>query len=174
MHGTDPPRCFAHRARRFRQPGAADEAAGRTCTASTLAGQRCRHWAMHGTDPPRCFVHAYPAAHGRLSHGYFRQMPFGQERGDAGGVAMGDAAGAANDPLALEIAVARFKVAGLLAYLEQPDLAPADFLRAARLLMRGLRATARLVRSQQMLSDRTLFPNADIHTLEQEAHDDVP
>jgi hypothetical protein len=172
MHGTEPPRCFAHRSPRFRQPGPEDDAAGRACTATTLAGQRCRHWALQGTDPPRCFIHAYPAAHGRLSHGYFRRTPFRAEA--MAGVTMGYEPGGANDPLALEIAVARFKVAGLLAYLEQPALPPAAFLRAARLLIRALRTTARLLRSQLLLSDRTLFPDADLPTPEHEANRHVP
>jgi hypothetical protein len=166
MHGTEPPRCFAHRSPRFRQPGPADDAAGRACTATTLAGTRCRHWALQGTEPPRCYIHAYPAAHGRLSHGYFRRVPLGPETGDASFIA--------NDALAREIAVARFKVAGLLAYLKQPDLPPAAFLRGARLLIRALRTTARLLRSQQMLADRTLFPDADLPTPEQEANRHVP
>jgi hypothetical protein len=128
-------------------PGAGDEAAGRRCTATTLAGQRCQNWALDHMEPPRCRVHAYPDAHGRLRHGFYRhpaRLPPEMQASLARMATNGE-------PLAAEIAIARLKVASLLATLRQPDLPPSEWLAATRLLLLALRTTGRLARQQHSL-----------------------
>lgn len=152
MPATDPPRCAAHHlAPRVRRPAPADRQAGRVCTATTLAGRPCRRWAIRHTNPPLCSLHAYPGAHGRLRHNYYRRTPFLPPAV----LARLDALRATGPPLSAEIVLARLQVAALLAYLAQPGLPLAGRLAAYPLLQRALRLVARLIRTQhRQVNDR--------------------
>jgi hypothetical protein len=148
MPAADPPRCAAHHLPpRVSLPTPADRQAGRVCTALTLAGDPCRRWAIARTHPPLCSLHAYPGAHGRLRHHYYRRTPFLPPAV----LDQMNALRANGPPLSAEIVLARWQVAALLAYLAQPGLPPAGQLPAYPLLNRALRAVARLIRTQHAL-----------------------
>jgi hypothetical protein len=148
MPATDPPRCAAHPLPpHVRRPTPADRHAGRVCTATTLAGNPCRRWAIRHTSPPVCSLHAYPDAHGRLRHYYYRRTPWLPPAL----LARLDALRATSPPLSAEIVLARLQVMALLAYVTQPGLPPAASLPAYPLLSRALRAVARLIRTRHAL-----------------------
>lgn len=135
---------------RWRAPETPDEEAGRRCTATTLAGERCQNWALAHTEPPLCRAHAFPDAHGQLRHGYYRRTPYlpAPVKTQLAQLA------AEREPLVAEIVVARLQIAGLLAYLGRPDLTAGKRLSAYRILQRALRLVARLMRIQHALKGK--------------------
>jgi hypothetical protein len=119
----------------------------RRCTATTLPGTRCRHWAQACTDPPLCWLHGHPGRHGQLRHGYYRRTPYLPDTLWATVLQLA----AEGEPLAAEIAVMRLKIVALLAYLQRPQLPLRRSLPAYRLVFQALRTVATLLRAQQGL-----------------------
>lgn len=128
-------------------PDEADAAMGRRCSATTLAGQRCASWALRGSDPPMCRVHAYPEAHPKIRHGYYRSTPY-LRAAEQAYVAQLVAEG---EPLAAEIVLLRLKIRAVLAYLAQPEVGLAQRRAAYGILLEAVRTVSRLLRAQQAL-----------------------
>jgi len=140
----------------------------RRCTARTLAGERCKRWALRmkkeaigqpqvagkeedgagaGNARQLCWIHAQVGNNGSLSHGYYRRTSYFSERQRAAIARIARQ----EQPLSAELLLMRLKLRGVFAYLGREDLQPEERVRVTRLLLRGARAVARLLRAQQAM-----------------------
>jgi len=146
MRGSEPPLCLSHGGRaRYRGPGVAE----RQCSARTLAGRRCERWALleEGEEAPLCWLHADADNNGRLSHGYYRRVPYFTKSQQATIAAMARR----ERPLSGELLIVRLKLWGLADYLSRPELSPVERLRLTPLALNAVRAVARLLLAQRTL-----------------------
>lgn len=123
----------------------------RRCTARTLDGKRCRHWALQreeGSSEDLCWLHAFPKQHPQIRHGYYRRVPYFPERLQAFIAELARE----GEPLAAEVVVMRLKLQGLLAYLGRPNLSEAERLRVTRLIFRGVTTVMKLLQAQKKLA----------------------
>lgn len=143
--------CMAHAGVR-QKAGRMPEEGERRCTARTLDGKRCRRWAVSVEDggsagEDLCWVHAFPKAHGKITHGFFRQVPDFTEEQQAFIAELARE----GEPLAAEVLVVRSKLQGLIAYLNRPNLSVAERIRVTELVFWGVRTVSRLLRAQRKL-----------------------
>jgi hypothetical protein len=144
--------CMAHAGVRQKAGRMPEDGEGR-CTARTLDGKRCRRWAVSvedgaGDGEALCWVHAFPKAHGKITHGFFRQVPYFTEEQQAFIAELARE----GEPLMAEVLVVRLKLRGVLAYLNRPGLSVAERIRVTQLLFRGVTTVSRLLRAQKKLA----------------------
>lgn len=118
----------------------------RRCTATTLDGERCELWVL-GSDgegeegPALCHFHAHPGQHPQISHGFYRRIPWFSETE----ALFIRACLRAGHPLTLQVVIMRLKLRGLIAYLNRPDLEPAERVRVSQLILHGCEIVTRLL-----------------------------
>ena len=129
----------------------------RRCTARTLDGKRCRHWAIRGEDGSSedlCWLHAFPKQHPQIRHGYYRRIPYFTEALQEFIAELARE----GEPLVAEVVVMRLKLQGLLAYLGRPNLSEAERLRVTRLIFRGVTTVMKLLQAQKKLAEDKWVP----------------
>jgi hypothetical protein len=123
------------------------EAGERRCTAKTLDGQQCRHWALVQDEEGRelCWLHAYPEEHPQIRHGYYMSpLPLSEVEREAIRLAM-----ASERPLQGEIVLTRILIHMLLAYVTESGLPLGENLHSVRLIIQNVRTVAKLLLTQK-------------------------